>query len=301
MTNFTKCMLASDAELSTIRYPLLASPKIDGIRCRVWENKPMSRSWKLIRNQYVQEILSIKSLNGLDGELAVGNPWDKNLMQQTTSGVMSAAGNPDFTFWIFDIFTPWQATTPFANRYQMLNDYFTSHRSVLPQQAQLLPQQFIRTPEELAQFEMDCVNQGYEGIITRDPNSLYKNGRSTAREQGMLKVKRFIDSEAVVIDIQEFMHNANEATINALGHTERSSHKDNKVPMGMLGALVCNDIHTNQPIKIGTGFDHVTRQRLWNERDTLKDRVVKYKYFNHGIKDAPRHPVFLGFRDQDDL
>lgn len=299
MTNFTKCMLASDADLSTIRYPLLASPKIDGIRCRIWENKPMSRSWKLIRNRYVQEVLSFTALNGLDGELAVGEPFHPNLMQATTSGVMSADGVPNFTFWIFDIFS--RPDTPFTDRYQMLNDYFTSHRSVLPQQVQLLPQQFIQTPEELAQFEMGCVNQGYEGIITRDPSSLYKNGRSTAREQGMLKVKRFIDSEAVVIDVQEFMHNANEATINALGHTERSSHKDNKVPMGMLGALVCNDIHTNQPIKIGTGFDHATRQSLWNVRDSLRNRVVKYKYFNHGIKDAPRHPVFLGFRDQDDL
>ena len=28
---------------------------------------------------------------------------------------------------------------------------------------------------------------------------------------------------------------------------------------------------------------------------------VKYKSFDHGVKDRPRHPVFLGFRSAEDL
>jgi DNA ligase-1 len=37
----------------------------------------------------------------------------------------------------------------------------------------------------------------------------YKFGRSTVRDNILLKVKRFLDDEAVVIDIEEKMHNEN--------------------------------------------------------------------------------------------
>ena len=43
------------------------------------------------------------------------------------------------------------------------------------------------------------------------------------------------------------------------------------------------------------------RKQLWEIRDTLIGKMVKYKYFNIGVKVAPRLPVFLGFRDSSDL
>jgi hypothetical protein len=30
-------------------------------------------------------------------------------------------------------------------------------------------------------------------------------------------------------------------------------------------------------------------------------KLVKFKYFDHGGKDKPRHPVFITMRDEDDL
>ena len=67
-----------------------------------------------------------------------------------------------------------------------------------------------------------------------------------------------------------------------------------------LGALVCL---TQEGIgfKIGTGYTAEMRKELWEIRDTLIGKLVKYKYFNIGVKVAPRLPVFLGFRDSSDL
>jgi hypothetical protein len=136
-------------------------------------------------------------------------------------------------------------------------------------------------------------------LILRDHNEKYKMGRSTASEQGMLKLKRFLDAEAEVIGFQERMHNGNEATTNELGRTSRSSHKSGKSGRGDLGALI---VRTPEGIEfgIGSGFDDNTRQSIWANQDDYLGRLVKYKYFPLGSKDAPRHPVFLGWRDRSD-
>jgi len=161
----------------------------------------------------------------------------------------------------------------------------------------------IATSTELTEFEDKRVNAGYEGVICRSIDGRYKHGRSTLREGGMLKLKRFSDSEAIVIGIEELLHNANELEVSELGYADRSSHKDNKVPMGTMGALVARDVTTGIVFNIGTGFDAAERQWFWDEKEALIESclIVKYKFFSVGVKDKPRHPVYLGLRDKEDL
>jgi len=55
--------------------------------------------------------------------------------------------------------------------------------------------------------------------------------------------------------------------------------------------------------KIGSGFTEDARVKLWrerDERDELKGRLAKFKYQPSGVKDKPRFPVFLGFRNKID-
>lgn len=133
------------------------------------------------------------------------------------------------------------------------------------------------------------------------PYTQYKYGRSTLREGSLLKLKRFKDAEAVVVDFEELMHNDNEAVVNALGLTERSTHKDNKRSAGVLGAFVCQDINTGVNFSVGTGFTAEQRKEFWDNRSNLLEKIVKYKFFDYSIKKAPRFPVFLGFRSENDL
>lgn len=295
-------MLASPAELDKVAFPVWASPKLDGIRCLISSGRPVSRSLKLIPNQHVQNILSLPQLEGLDGELCVGDMNDPNLMQKTNSGVMTVSGQPDFKYCVFDYWNG--AGEGFDERIKRLNDAFVdlAWAGRAAPHLRLLPQTLIYSMEELDKFESIVLEHGYEGAMIRKLDGAYKFGRSTAREGHLLKIKRFEDSEAIIIGFEELMHNENELQTDELGYAKRTSHAAGKVPGGMLGALLVKDVQTGIEFGIGTGFDRSLRIDIWCNRGRYARKIVTYKHFaNAGVKDAPRFPVFKSFRDPIDL
>lgn len=292
MNNF-KPMLAAEADLNTLKFPLAASRKLDGIRCVIQDGEGLTRSLKKIPNKHIQELLRTLP-NGLDGELIVGSPTDKNVMQATTSGVMRVEGEPIFSFHVFDyVGSP---NDPYSVRYANLTEIMKDVKECFVVRHL---HQTVHTLQELLHYEEYCLNMGYEGLILRALDASYKFGRSTAKQQGMLKLKRFTDAEAIIIGIEQFMHNANEAQTNELGRTKRSSNAEGLVPVEKMGALIVRDIEHGWEFNIGTGFTEELRKEFW-END-WKGVIVKYKYFSHGMVDVPRHPVFLGIRDKKDM
>lgn len=293
-----KVMLATDAELDKLLFPVYASPKLDGIRAYIRNRVVYSRSNKPIPNQYVQKTFSC--LENFDGELIVGNPCNETVYRDTVSVVMSQDKPAHGVgFYAFDHLKDLQAD--FSNRLRWLQEDVDGWLVNKPDLGICVHEQVeIHNSEALLQYEADCLADGYEGLILRNPNAPYKQGRSTVREGYLLKVKRFLDDEAVVIGFEERMRNGNEATVSELGRTKRSSHKAGKSGRGDLGALVCR---TSQGIdfNIGTGFTDSERERIWLNRDQFLGRFAKYKFFPVGVKEAPRHPVFLGWRDVRDM
>ena len=151
-------------------------------------------------------------------------------------------------------------------------------------------------------YESSILAQGFEGVILRSPNGLYKNGRTTVKEGTYLRIKRFIQEDAVVLSFTEAMENANEAVTNALGRTERSTHQSNLIPKGMIGSLVCRDIKSGAEITVGSGeLSHELRTYYWNNPDQLVGRTISYKFFPKGVKDKPRFPTFVAVRPEEDL
>lgn len=282
-----KPMLASDADLEKLRFPLLASAKLDGIRAIVREGVVYSRSLKPIPNLYVQE--RFKNCEHLDGELIVGEPTSKSCYRDTVSGVMSVEGTPDVRFFAFDHIA--RPTEPYLRREKYID--------WRPAGVERHAQHVVTCLDTLLKLEEQYLNDGYEGLILRDPNAPYKFGRSTAKEGYLLKLKRFVDDEFEIVGYEERLHNGNEAKLDELGRKKRSSHKENKHGRGDLGALVLQ--HPGGFVfNVGTGFTDSERAAFWIKRDELVGRVVKVKYFAVGMKDAPRHPVFLGFRSEID-
>lgn len=288
-----KPLLAAPVAFEYLDYTnLWLSPKLDGIRALIINSTVLSRSLKPIPNTYVQRMFGRPELEGYDGELIVGNPNSPTVYRDTNSAVMSRDGTPDVTFYAFDHFD--DPDLEYQNRYERL-EFFGG--------VELLEQHCVRDEVMLEALEDGYLNAGYEGVMLRryhGPLSRYKFGRSTAKEGTLLKLKRFEDAEAVVVGFEEEMQNTNEATTNALGHTERSSHKANMVGKGRLGNLLCR---TPEGIdfSIGSGFTAKDREELWAARDRLPGLLVKYKSFRIGVKDAPRFPVYLGFRSPLDL
>ena len=286
-----KPMLAGKVE-GEVRFPVMASAKLDGVRCIVIDGVAMSRSLKPIPNAYVQRCLSV-GFDGLDGELMLGDIGAPDVYRKTVSAVMSEDGEPDFTFWVFDNYT---TKGGFSDRYAKLFANFSDDIRV-----KILPHIVIGNNADLDAFEAKQLDKGLEGVMIRDPHGPYKFGRSSTREGILLKLKRFEDSEAEIIDFEELLKNENEATTNELGRTARSSHKANMTPMGTLGCLNVRDLKTKVEFSIGTGYDAATRQQIWNDRKKLLGAIAKYKYFAGGSKDKPRFPVFIGFRDKRDM
>lgn len=291
-----KPMLAAPADLDVLKYPVLLSPKLDGIRAVVYGGKLLSRTLKPIPNKYIQSRFAaapIGDLEGLDGELIVGSATNKNAFQATTSGVMSLEGKPDFIYNVFDIIDP-KRTLFFQYRDMMLN------KSMLPSWVHIVPQTMIKTRAELDRWEAFYLKRGYEGVMLRDPEGFYKFGRSTVKEGGLLKLKRFEDDEGTIVDFEEKEHNDNPATKNELGRTKRSSAKAGKRPAGTLGTLVLSVPGWKSPVRIGTGLDEELRSAIWNNRRAFIGRRVKFRYQAVGVVDQPRIASFVGFRHDDD-
>jgi DNA ligase 1 len=309
MTKPFRPMLASPMEPSLLRFPMLASPKIDGVRCMCIDGKPMSRSMKVIPNRHIQALFAehAEILEGLDGELVCGKPHaehpEDNVFNRTVGNVMRHDGEPEFSFWAFDHIDALGTTSPYRVRSKRLMDLFTDEAA--PDWLELVPDFFVEEMAHVNQAEAWLVEEGYEGMMLRDPSGPYKQGRSTAREGYLLKVKRHADAEAIIVGFEEEMENTNEATKNEIGRTKRSSAAEGLVGKGRLGAFIVEGME-GQPFagvrfNVGTGIDHATRSTFWASQGDLLGQAVTYRYLPVGSLDAPRHPVFKGLRHPIDM
>lgn len=292
-----KPMLASKLNEETAKAflncaPLLASPKLDGIRCIVIDGVPCGRSLKPIPNKHVQAMFAqYPDLEGCDGELVVGSAHAPDVYRNTFSGVMAHEGEPDFTFWMFDRATA--TAIDYLHRWADL-------KSDAPF-AHWLFQTPVSTWEEVLAYEAKVLGLGYEGAMLRRPQAPYKFGRATEKSLDLMKLKRESDDEAEIIGVYEAMENTNEAFTNALGQTERSTHAENKVPKGMVGGFTLRRPDGVEFDCSAGKFTHAERVQLWNTKDTLEGLILKYRHFTHGAKDKPRFPRALGFRSPIDL
>lgn len=288
----TKPMLASNCgDSAALKYPLLATPKLDGFRCLKIEGRALTRAFKPVPNRYVREWIEANVPDGCDGELMVKGAT----FSESASALASREGEPDFEFHVFDHVMNGQLSEPYSDRMKRL------FYMALPKFCvKVLPAQ-VDNSAELAGFEARCLMEGYEGVMVRTPRSPYKCGRSTEREGYLLKIKRFEDDEAEVLEAVELMRNGNPATTNAIGATQRSSAKAGLTSAGMMGALRCRRLSDGCEFSIGTGFTDAVRMELWSLRGSLPGRVVKFRHQPSGAKDAPRFPAFVAFREAWDM
>jgi DNA ligase-1 len=257
MSKSFKPMLASPADLDAVRYPVFASPKLDGIRASVVGGKLLSRTLKEIPSRHVFNLLSKPEFEGLDGELIVGKPTNPSCYRDTVSNVMADNKVFAFRYYVFDI---WNCFDRFARRRLHLQRSFFEagcDTGIFSHVLHVL----LQNREQLDAYEAEQVNLGYEGIMLADPNAHYKFGRATTKGGELLKVKRFVDSEAEVIGIEEEMHNTNEAQTNELGRTKRSTAQAGLTGKGTMGALIVRDLKTKIEFNIGTGF--TAEDRKW--------------------------------------
>lgn len=284
-----------------VRFPLYGSPKIDGIRCICHEGKAVSRSFTDIANNHIRRSISVPDLAGLDGELVVGPLAAENVFNITSSAVMgNRVKEPDFQWYVFDDFT--DPDLPYEERDACVAERLLVLRQKYPFLCPVVTAH-LDSLEMLEKFEHRVLSLGFEGVITRSVGGVYKFGRSNKKEQGMLKLKRFVDSEAQIIGFEELMRNTNPDMRDNLGHAKRSKAQDGLVPGDTLGKMIAVDLLTGVEFKIGMfkGLTSEDKQEMWNNRPNYMGRIVKYQHFAHGAIDKPRHSKFIGWRDKRDM
>jgi DNA ligase 1 len=286
----TRPMLAKKVkDASLIRFPCFGTPKFDGIRCLKLRGEVLSRSFKLIPNEHVQELVS-KLPDGLDGELILPGAD----FSEVQSAIMSRDGRPDFKYAVFD----------YANSTLGYNDRHRQLYSLeLPDWVQIVQPSNLESVDAFLRYDEECIAAGYEGVITRSITGPYLCGRSTLRDQHMLKWKAYADSEAVVFGFVEARENTNPIVPNAFGFAKRPGGAVGKVPKGTLGAFRVRDIHSGIEFEIGTGIGLTAnlRQRIWDDQPSYLGKIVHYRYQACGTKDRPRFPSFQGFRHEADV
>ena len=294
LSNFRPLLAYKVQHFEDLVYPQIASPKIDGIRC-VFFDKALSRTLKPIRNKYVQKVLAqvSQSIYGFDGELIVPGGFSA-----VSSAIMSEDGQPDFKFQVFDLASERYKNAGYVTRYDCLRDTvkFLNHPNI-----ELVEQNWISNAQDLTRAEIRALQAGYEGLMVRHPKGIYKYGRSTVNEGYLGKIKRFMDAEAEIVGFEPLYTNENERARNALGLTERASNKENLREKPLLGALQCRNLKDNRTFAIGTGFTSTQRTQFWNNAVLLLGQIVRFIYLPYGTLELPRHPVFLGFRDREDI
>lgn len=297
--------------ISRLVFPYQASFKYDGWRIFEYNGEASTRSLKTTepKNIYTRarmaELYRAVKLHsrivGLDGELMDGDVTAHDGMSRATSAFGSFDGQPDLQYRIFDSYQ--YADQPFQERLRRLEDNLTQFLADEFPWAKLVPHDTIHDLDQMWAYMNQEMALGAEGIMLRKPQGRYKWGRSTIIEGLLIAVKKWETAEGVILNVYEQMANLNEARINALGRTERSSHQANLEGKGTFGGAELQANGWTETFRCGNGpgLDAAMRAQLWRIRDQLPGKIVTFRYQAEGSKDRPRFPQWMTLRDPADM
>lgn len=297
MPNYFKPMLAcksTDEQLKELTYPLIATPKIDGFRCTIVNGKPQTRSGKPIENKAIRQLLedTFTEDDYVDGELIIDNNFS------LTSSILRSHNKPvpaELRYIVFDY--DMDTTQVYEQRINNLMNELPTNTFI-----ETIPFKVVSNYEQLLEYEQAMLDNGYEGLVLRSFRHRYKNGRSTIREQGMVKVKRFIDEEAIIITVLPARINIADRSTDELGYSRTSHCQDDFIDSDMVGAFECYSDRYTETFKISArSVPEAELRKLWTKRDKLINQPVTFKHFSYGAKDRPRHGIFKALRPHWDI
>lgn len=259
--------------LNTLRYPVIATPKLDGIRCAIECGLPRTFNKKPVPNEWINTILAAcgPAIDGFDGELMLVE-GDFNDVQ---SAVMSHGGQPHFRFMVFDIH---DSPLLYKQRIEEVHKRIAElHKceDLESMVVQAVQAKLCRNQMELQAYWDECVQLGYEGVIVNDPHGHYKNGRSGKVEQLSVKLKLWHDDEAVIIGFEEEI-------------------AEDGTPKGRVGRVTMR--HKNG-VEFGVGgLTNELKAHMWNKPEWYIGKRATFKYQDWPVGGKPRFPGWKGVR-----
>lgn len=272
------CMLAypfEEKRLAGYSKPYIVQPKLDGNRCRVviadGKASLLSSTEELITGvPHISDVFDHVAKEYPDLELELdGELYWHGVDQGVINGIVSRMYidnlHEDYEqvkFHVFDVVSD-------KMQVQRLGDVFTWCKNLGGSGViRYVNFEAVNSYDEVIELFNKYVDDGYEGIIVRDPLSLYKRTRSTQ----MMKFKEKKKDWYKIVDVEE-------ATTN----------DGNNLGLGMVGAFVCEDT-MGCTFRIGAGqLKHKYRKFYWVMREALPGYWCKVGYQNLTAKNkVPR-------------
>jgi len=189
-------MLAYDynKKKDKVIFPCFVQPKLDGVRALFYNNKFYSRNGNefLDLNHIKQELGNPNLI--LDGELYTGEiPFEElvGLVKKQTKSPEDHKKCVKLKYIIYDYVNE---NETFSSRHYYLNKFFDEKIFI---ETQCLMTEECKSEEELKKFHDKYKSMGYEGLIIRNKQGLYKE---KDRSDDLLKYKEFLDAEYEIID-----------------------------------------------------------------------------------------------------
>lgn len=227
----------------------LMSEKLDGIRA-FWDGKELkTRQGKKIYapSWFTQNFPPFE----LDGEL-----WSKRMdFENIQSIALSQKKSDEWKNLSYNIFEAPYAKGDFIIRLKKVQQWFLEHPN---HYVKIIPQKLCKNVQELEEFLNEIIaNQG-EGVMLKNPNTLYKEGLSNS----LLKVKKFYDTEGIVI-----------------GHNYRHNKQLKSLVIKQSNGITFN---------LGNGFSQEQRQN-----PPKIGSVITFKYYGLTKNNKPKFASFL--------
>jgi DNA ligase-1 len=217
--------------------------------------------------------------------------------QEITSRVMSEVHEDSaaIQYHLLDVIN---FSLPYAKRIELINDWIMLNHWSCDRVMFEIPR-VANSAAELMEMFLESERRLQEGLCFRSPDSPYKQGRSTLREEWLIKLCRWKRIECEIIGFEEQVANANAESRNGIGLMDRSTDSANMIGKGTLGALWVQDIY-NRKFKVGSGvgMTEKLRQEIWDDTDKWAGKRITIKYKPTGEKNLPRHPVYCGLREK---
>ena len=267
-----ECMLAHDSakHQKKVSGKVCLDKKLDGVRVLTVIDSAMengvsqfTRNGKALKNfTHITNFIASKPEAlarpmVLDGEI-VSNSFQDLMKQVHRKDNVNA---DDAVLQLFDIiplseFKQGKSVLNQRQRHVLLEEYCKvfdgfSNIQVIPKVEVDLDTEEGQT--KFKEFNKEAIEQGYEGIMIKDPKAKYECKRSTA----WLKQKPFIEVTLEVKNVEE-----------GTGRNE-----------GRLGALVCSGSDDGKEItvNVGSGFSDSDRDTFWPVRDTIIGQLVEVR------------------------
>jgi len=287
-------------ELADMKFPLLVSYKLDGIRCIFKDGQMYSRALKQFSNvqlrkrfEYLAKLSKEKNII-LDGELLA-----KSLTFNELSGITRQLDKElpeDLFFYCFDLINDEEFNTPFEIRVLNTQRFITQ---IEEKYVSLLSQNVITDHTKIQKLYKEALEFGCDGLILRDPNGRYKFGRGTIKEGLIYKMKPFQTFDAKILEIIQAtkVFGGAEKKINELGRSVTSKKIADRVLIEKASAFVV--IYEGKELRVTIAATDLEKKEIWKNKNKYLGKWIEYKGMLSGAKEngLPRHPIFLRYRN----